>query len=67
MTKTTHKNSYVIFMAFLIFISLVFAWQKMWGAVLGPAFLALIIYLSKHKKTTQSEKEISNNLDNDDH
>ncbi len=67
MTEATKKNSYAIFMAFLIFISLVFAWQKMWGAVFGPAFLALLIYLSKLKKTTKLEKETTENLDKNEY
>jgi len=59
MTNNTKQNLYALMLAFLVFISLFFIWIQVWEAAIGPAFLAFLIYISKLKKQSKSQENIS--------
>ncbi len=65
MTNNTKQNLYALMLAFLIFLTLFFLWLQIWGAAIGPAFLAFLVYISKLKKTKSFDTENKNIKKND--
>ncbi len=58
MTNKRKQNLYALMLAFLVFLTLFFAWIQVWSAAVGPAFLALLIWVSKlRKNNTPPETE----------
>lgn len=55
MSSKTKLNILAIIFALLIFLSLFFAMNMIWGAALGTAFFAFIIWNNKLRKAKPSE------------
>lgn len=51
MTSKTKHNILALIFALLVFLSLYFALYMIWGAALGTAFFAFIIWNNKFRKT----------------
>jgi len=68
MTNNLKQNLYALMLAFLVFLTLLFIWLQIYGAAIGPAFLAFLIYISKLKKTKSVDTENTNkNIDKNDY
>lgn len=65
MTPENKQNLYALILAFLVFLSLFFIWIQAWSAVIGPAFLAFLIWLSKLRKQNPPIEQTEHITDED--
>jgi len=63
--KTKHNILAIIF-ALLIFLFLFFVMYMNWGAALGTAFFAFIIWNNKLRKSNKTESSDEKNTDSED-
>ena len=65
MTAKTKKNILTLIFAILIATSLILATKQIWGAALGTAFFAFLIWNNKLRKVNNIDNNtIDNNTDN---
>jgi hypothetical protein len=57
MKPKTQQNIYAIIFAFLVFLTLFFSFKMIWGAAIGPAFLAFLIWNNQLRKNSDNPQD----------